>query len=69
MTCLSPSAVLIINTSLGTLLARLDADLFSIANGLGLLLGGVLQVVRDLLESLTNALSGRKSHNSLITVS
>ncbi|KAK9895753.1 hypothetical protein P389DRAFT_170473 [Cystobasidium minutum MCA 4210] len=48
----------IVSTLLGTLLARLDADLKTIAVGLGLLLGGVLTVVRDLLESLTNALSG-----------
>lgn len=51
----------VVATLLGTLLGRLDTDLNTIAVGLGILVAGVLQLVRDLLESLTNALSGRKS--------
>lgn len=43
---------------LGGTLASLDANLATIARGLGVLLGGVLELVRDLLQSLTLGLSG-----------
>ena len=43
---------------LGGLLASLDTNLATIARGLGILLAGVLELVRDLLQSLTLGLSG-----------
>ena len=51
----------VVQTLLGQLLAGLNANLIVIATGLGILLAGVLNVVRDLLASLAGALSGRES--------
>ena len=47
----------VITALLGGVLASLDSNLSEIARGLGILLAGVLELVRDLLSSLTAGLS------------
>jgi hypothetical protein len=52
------NGISLIAVLLGPFIASLGNNLNTIAIGLGILLAGVLELVRDLLTSLTNALSG-----------
>lgn len=49
---------LVVRALLGSFLDQLGGNLNTVAIGLGILLGGVLETVRDLLSSLLPGLSG-----------
>jgi hypothetical protein len=53
-----PFIIIVVANLLGGLFASLDGNLVTIARGLGILVADVLELVRDLLQSLTLGLSG-----------